>query len=225
MSASPSVAPRSVVTTFAPDLELDRLQRARTDRPRERCRQRNRLLSGDLPRREAAQQRTREMREARIGTDQVNRALARGPDHVRLLLEYRQRDLHPRCRSDLTQQVLAEAAGPARIELVLRVADDLARKLGDRARETGARDLGGEQQRHSDRDPEDREALLHQHGPRAQPRAVQEEDVREAHPSRLKLPVATTRRARAHAQGDTRPDGRRAVRAPDRRRPRPAGRA
>ena len=168
------------------DLELDRLQRPRSDLFSERRRQRNRPLRGELRGGEAPQQRASEVREARIGADQIDRTLnAPGPDHVCLLLEHRQRGLHARHAPHLPQQPFVESAGAPGVELELGVADELAVELRYRAGKAGAGDLRGEQQRHADGDPDDREALLHEHRPRTQPRTVEPEDVREAHPRHL----------------------------------------
>ena len=146
------------------DLEFDRLQRAGSDFLGQRRGQGDRPLRGELGGGEAPQQRPREVREAWIGADQVDRSLhARGADHARLLLEDGLGDAHPRDASHFSEEPFREAVGAARVELKLCVAHQLAVELGDRVREAGARDLGGEQQRHADGDSEDREALLYEH--------------------------------------------------------------
>jgi hypothetical protein len=164
------------------DLDLQGLQRADPDFFGEWSRERDRPLRGELRGGEAPQQRSGELREAWIGADQVDRPLLTArPDDIGLLLEHRQRHLHAGNVSSLCQQPFAEPAGASRFELELRVADDLSCQLGDRVRETCARHLRGEQQRDTDSDSEDREALLHEYRARAQARTVEPEDVHEAH--------------------------------------------
>ena len=180
--ASPSVAPSSVDTTFAPIWSLIVSSGPAPISPASgagsaiaRC------AASCLAEKRRSSDPPKCAKRGSVPIRSTDRWPVRS-DHVRLLLEHRQRDPHSGQAPHLFQQPFVEAVGAPRVELELRVADDLAGELGDRAGEARARDLGGEQQRHADRDPEDREALLYEHRTCAQPRAVEPEDVREAHP-------------------------------------------
>ena len=76
------------------------------------------------------------------------------------MLEYRHHTANARQMRDPAEQMGIKALQIACFELVLRVTDNAIRELAHRAVEARAGDLGGEQQRHADGDPEQRERLL-----------------------------------------------------------------
>src|SRR6185312_14746308 len=207
-------------------LEPNGLQRPGADFVSNRVGQCYGSLGGELLRRKTPQQWPREMREARIGSDQIDQPLARWSDDIDLLLEHRQCDLDAWDLADLVQPAFVETARTARIELELGIADDLSRELRDRVRQALACDLRRKQQRYAYGDPENRKALLYQRSFRAQPRAVEGEDVPKAHPRHRFTPwLAEGRMGPGRAPAGTRRASRRAVRAPGRQSRWPAGRA
>ncbi len=105
------------------------------------------------------------MREARVGAEEFHRLLPRRSDQIGALLEHRDRSLHPGEALHIAEHTLCESLGAARGELEAHRPDDPADELAHRAVGARANDLGGEQQRHPDRDPQNCEQLVRQVSP------------------------------------------------------------
>ena len=129
---------------------------------RERCWDEHRADAGEGFEFGVAHERAAELLEARVGADELHRFAALWAARVRAGFQQGRGDTDIRDGADLGKRALGHAVGVAREQLQRRVADDPAGELSDRARQALAGDLGGEQQRHASRDPDDREALLHE---------------------------------------------------------------
>ena len=87
------------------DLQLDRCQRLRIDRLRDRRGQCQRLLAGELRRGEMAQQRTGEVQVLGVGRDQLDGRRPTGrPDQVHGVFEHRHGVPHAGQALDLAEQ-------------------------------------------------------------------------------------------------------------------------
>jgi hypothetical protein len=172
-----------------PDLQLEPRQCAhRADFKRERFRQRDRRQRGELGCGEATRQTPTQAHHSQVHTDQIDRSFATRPCEVHLPLEDRQREPHTGHRPDSSEERFGEPFGSTGVELHLGAAEELGVQLCLGASEAGSRDLRGQEQCHTDRDPDDRKALLDKHGPRPQPRFVDVADPRQAHPRHRQAP-------------------------------------
>ncbi len=148
-------------------------------RPRQGRGQHDRTDASKRRQRGVAHQRAVERREARVGTDQLDRPAASGADRVGADFKQRRRDAHPRYRTYPREHALRKTVRASRHDLQRRVAGDPLRQRRDRALQAGARHLRGEQQRHSRRYAHHREALLRP--ARAQAHPVETQGVCELH--------------------------------------------
>jgi len=130
---------------------------------------------------EMSQQRTGRVYIPWVAGDQIDGLLTRRADYAHTLIQHRNRGANSRQPLHRNQQAFVEPAWIARLQLILRLTDDPFRQLPHRTVEARAGDLRGEQQRHTDSDPQDRQELLHEHDPRLQPDPVQMSDARQPH--------------------------------------------
>jgi hypothetical protein len=152
---------------------------------------------------------------ARVGGEQVDRALAGRPDEADLRFEHGRRRAHARQRLHFAERPFVEARSRTCLQLVARLADHPVGQLRHRPAEACGRDLRGEQQPDPDGDAEHREQLLHEHAARAQAHHIEAGDIVEAH--RGGAPAAAegtvrARRGRVRLPPWTGRDGQRGVR-------------
>jgi hypothetical protein len=152
---------------------------AHAELPRQRRGQHHRADPSERLEVEVPCERASELRQARIGPDQLDRPAAARADRVRAGFQDRRGQVHAGDAANLRECRLREALRLACEQLQRRVAGDPVGQLGDRALQARARNLRGEQQRHARGDADQREELLQQ--PRAEPNAVEDEDVERLH--------------------------------------------
>lgn len=107
-------------------------------------------------------QRAAECSKARVGSDQLDRLACIRACRVCARFQQWGGDADTRDGAHLGEQAFGHAVGISCEQLQAGVADYAVGELGDRAREALTCHLGGEQQRHTGGDTDDREELLDQ---------------------------------------------------------------